>query len=219
VLLTAALSVADEISFFVSTEGRDNWSGRFADPRDDDGPFATLDRAQRAVRDLKSAGRLTKPVVVYFRGGLYPLKKKIFFLPKDSGTKQAPITYKAFSDEQVQFSGGRTLTGWTNIRDNKWVCDIPEARESGWKFQALFVNVERRERSRRPNNGYYRVKDPMEREGRPFHHYRYQFVFSPGDLIPGWRNLSDVEIVVLHFWSDARSPIESINSKMLTVKF
>ena len=79
------------------------------------------------------------------------------------------------------------------------------------------MNGERRYRARTPNEGYYRVKDPMEGKDWPFHYYRYQFGFYPGDLLSNWKNLNDVQVVVLHFWSDARSPIESINSQNLTV--
>ena len=218
VLLLATCAVANQISLYVSPNGNDAWSGQYAEPRENDGPFATFERAQQAVRELKMSGGLTAPVVVYFRGGVYHLDKKIFFLPEDSGAKEAPITYTAFKDENVLFSGGRTIKGWKHIRDNKWSCYVPEVQESGWTFQALFVNGERRYRARTPNEGYYRVRDPMEEKDWPFHHYRYRFGFYPGDLISGWRNLNDVEIVVLHFWSDARSPIESINPQTLTVE-
>ena len=38
--------------FFVSPQGNDRWSGRLADPGENDGPFATVARAQQAVRAL-----------------------------------------------------------------------------------------------------------------------------------------------------------------------
>ena len=216
-LFTLFISTAfAEISFYVSPEGDDSWSGQSADPQGGDGPFVTFDRAQQAVRKLKREKKLVEPVVVYFRSGVYPLTKKILFLPEDSGSKDAPITYKPYGDEKVQFSGGRRITGWQHIRDNKWKCDMPEVRESGSTFISLFVDGERRYRARTPNEGYYRVKDPMEENGWPFHHYRYQFGFYPGDLLSNWRNLNDVEVVMLHFWSDARSPIASIDANTLT---
>ncbi|MBN1465147.1 right-handed parallel beta-helix repeat-containing protein [candidate division KSB1 bacterium] len=212
-LSIGSVATAEEISFYVSPSGNDNWSGRFAEPRDNDGPFATFFRAQMAVREL-AMDSLAQPVVVYFRGGVYNLDKKIFFLPEDSGTKEAPITYRAFEDEEVLISGGRQLTGWRYMRDNQWVCDVPEGRT----FQALFVNGERRYRASTPNDGFYRVKDPMEGKDWPFHHYRYEFGFYPGDILSNWKNLQDVQVVLLHFWSDARSPIESVDAKTLTVR-
>ena len=42
--------------FYVSTNGNDNWSGTLSEPNADktDGPFATIKRAQTAVKVLKS---------------------------------------------------------------------------------------------------------------------------------------------------------------------
>lgn len=208
---------ADQISFYISLDGDDTWSGRYAEPQEFDGPFATIDRAQEAVRELKQNNELTKPVVVYFRGGVYNLDQKILFLPRDSGTKEAPITYCAFQNEHVVISAGQKITGWRLLRDNRWVCDIPAVLESGWRFRSLFMNGERRFRARTPNEGFYRVKDPMEERDWDLHHYRYTFQFYPGDLISQWSNLSEIEIVVLHFWSDAHCPIKEIDPNTLTV--
>ncbi len=213
-----SLGFSNETVFYVSVDGNDNWSGRLAEPMAQDGPFATIDRAQQAVRELKQAGQITGPVTVSIRGGFYTLDKKILFLPQDSGTPEAPITYKAFENEAVIFSSAKRINGWRWIRDNTWVCDIPDVLENGWNFRALFVNGERRHRARTPNNGYFYVKDPMEGDKWDFHHYRYQFGFYPGDLISSWRNLNDMEIVVLHFWSDAHCPIKEIDPQTLTVK-
>ena len=51
-LCRAAETQAD---FYVSTGGSDSWSGTLAAPnaQRSDGPFATLERARDAVRDLK----------------------------------------------------------------------------------------------------------------------------------------------------------------------
>ncbi|MBN1478860.1 right-handed parallel beta-helix repeat-containing protein [candidate division KSB1 bacterium] len=216
-LLLLPHGFADQISFYISLDGDDTWSGQFPEPQEHDGPFATIDRAQQAVRELKQNDGLNKPVFIYFRGGDYNLDKKILFLPRDSGTKDAPVTYCAFKDEHVVLSGGQKITGWRLLRDNRWVCDIPAILESGWKFRSLFVNGERRFRARTPNEGFYRVKDPMEERNWDLHHYRYTFEFYPGDLISQWSNVSDIEIVVLHFWSDAHCPIKEIDPNTLTV--
>jgi hypothetical protein len=39
------------VNFFVSTKGKDTWSGKLANPGENDGPFATVARARKAVRD------------------------------------------------------------------------------------------------------------------------------------------------------------------------
>src|SRR5579872_559103 len=67
-LHAAAQPAAD---FFVSPNGNDSWSGKLAvpNPARTDGPFASIARAQAAVRDLPKA----KPVTVLLRDGTYYL--------------------------------------------------------------------------------------------------------------------------------------------------
>ena len=84
-------------SYFVSANGRDTWSGRLPDPATDgkDGPFATLDRARRAV----AHARRTKPnraVKVVIRGGTHFLTAPLTFTPADSGSERQPVVYTAF---------------------------------------------------------------------------------------------------------------------------
>ena len=213
--LSAALW-ADDIAFYVSTLGNDRWSGRMAEPSDADGPFATVERAQQAVRELKADGGLTGPVTVFVRGGVYRLAQPLRFRPEDSGTAEAPITYRNFGDETAVLSGGMNVCGWRQ-EGAFWVLDLPEVREKGLRFQQLFVNYERRYTARTPNSGYFRVRDPMENKSWPFHHYRYRFGYHAGDLNPNWRNLRDAKVVLLHFWSDAHCPIERIDAQNLTV--
>ena len=47
---------AARADFFVSPKGNDHWSGTLAAPNatSTDGPFATINRAKRAVRELKA---------------------------------------------------------------------------------------------------------------------------------------------------------------------
>jgi len=82
--------------FFVSTEGRD------ANPGTREKPFATLDRARDAVRQLKPK----TPVTVWLRGGVYRLSKPFALTAEDSGTPEAPIVYRALGTETVSLMGG-----------------------------------------------------------------------------------------------------------------
>ena len=209
---------ADSVHFYVSPTGNDAWSGRSAAVNQErEGPFATFQRAQHAIRQLKNKNELTGAAFVHFAEGMYQLEEPIRFFPKDSGFEHAPITYLAEPGARVLFSAGKSIHNWQHIRDNRWECDLSGSVPKGWTFQQLFVNGERRYRARTPNEGYYRVKDSMEDPDWPFHRYRYQFKFYPGDLLSNWRNIQDIEIVLLHFWSDAHCAIENINPKTLTV--
>lgn len=92
---------ANETAFHVSTKGSDN------NPGTKRKPFATPEKAIQAVRDAVSKG-LDKPVTVYFHEGEYQTEG-IEFTDADSGTKEFPVTYKAYNDEAVTLTGGITL--------------------------------------------------------------------------------------------------------------
>src|SRR5262245_17762573 len=87
---------------FVSTKGKDTWSGRLAEPNagGTDGPLASVAKARDVVRKRKASGELSGPVTVWLRGGEYALAAPIVFTPDDSG----PITYAAYPGEQPVLS-------------------------------------------------------------------------------------------------------------------
>ena len=111
----------DSIAYVVSPEGNDAWSGTLITPNSgrDDGPLRTLEKVQERIRDLKKQGALTKPVTVYFRGGLYHLDKPWVFTPDDSGTSAYPITYAAYPDEEPVISGSIRLANWESADGKK----------------------------------------------------------------------------------------------------
>ena len=101
-------SYPEKADFYVSPSGSDNWTGTLAEPNTagTDGPFLTLERAQKAVRDLKSKIFLPKSapiekrwigsphpfgkgkdILVYLRGGTYSLKQPLVFNPADGGER------------------------------------------------------------------------------------------------------------------------------------
>ncbi len=100
------------ITFYVSTEGNDAWSGKRPGPNRDrtDGPFATLEHARDSIRVLRQAGPLPAGrITVWLRGGTYPLSTTFALTAQDSGTAEAPIVYRAYRDEDVRLIGGRQI--------------------------------------------------------------------------------------------------------------
>ena len=211
--------VEKTIRFYVSPEGKDSWSGHLPEPNaaGTDGPFATLERARDAVRDLKRSARLTGPVVVYLRGGRYPVTGPISFGPEDSG----PVTYTAYPGETPVLDGGRRIEGWqrTQLRgQTSWVAELPEVAAGKWYFRSLFVNGQRRPRSRWPKEGLLRIENvPGKEKMAPLFDGSDTFQYAPGD-IKRWRNLTDVEIVVPHFWTSERMPIAELDEATRTVR-
>jgi len=210
------------VVFYVSPRGNDAWSGRLSDPNATDGPFATLERARDAIRALRWTQKLQIPVRVTIRGGTYYLDSPLEFGPEDSGTEQASVIYAAAAGEKVVLSGGRRLeTGrWGEVNGRKaWVVDIAEVKAGTWRFRQLFVNGERRPRTRLPKQGEYRIESLPGYMGDFLRSPTKQFVYAPGNIVPGWRNLQDVEIVGITRWLDNRLPIESVDAKTRTVTF
>ena len=113
-------AVAPEAShkaiFYVSPAGCDDWSGTLSEPdgQGTDGPFATVQRARDAVRDLKK--RKSADIVVLIREGTYQLEKTVVFGLEDSGVGDSTVTYAAYPGETPVFSAGREIKGFVKGR-------------------------------------------------------------------------------------------------------
>ena len=220
---------AQTAELYVSPHGRDTWSGALPEPNSEgtDGPLATVKGAQERIRNLKYTPRhlatphttagVSGPVLVWLRGGRYPISEPIVFTPEDS----APVTYAAYPGEEPVIDGGVRVTGWRTEELNGrrvWITDLPEVAAGTWSFRQLFVNGERRRRPRLPRKGLYRMDDvpgmplPAGWGGGGY----TQFVAAEGDVTP-FRNLGDVEVVYVHFWIEERSPITAFDPDTRTV--
>lgn len=107
-------------TFYVSLMGNDSWSGKFPEPNDSstDGPFATLEKARDAVRLLKKPGPLPAGgVSIIIDGGVYTCSGTLQLTAEDSGTNDTPISYKNSPGEEVQFFGGKRITGFEPVTD------------------------------------------------------------------------------------------------------
>lgn len=190
---------------YVSSGGNDS------NPGTESRPFASLRRAQAAVRAQVAAG-LTEDVRVVIGGGTYRLAKPLVFAPQDCGSGRFQVTYAARPGEHVVISGGRAVEGWQETSEGTWRTVIPDAKAGRWPFRQLFVNGRRATRARHPNAEYLRV----EQVGAD---RRTHFRFKEGD-IPALADLSAVELVFLHDWSITRVPVKTIDrtSRTLTVQ-
>lgn len=219
---SARPQTAGQTVFYVATDGNDAWSGKMEKPNSGrtDGPFRTLERAQKAIRELKASGPLKEPVTVYIRGGRYDLTKPVVFTPEDSGTAHDPLTYAAYPGETPVVSGGREITGWKQVTDKKlvaraggelWMAYLPAVKEGKWYFHELFVNGHRRPRARAPNTGFFHV------DGKVSLGKQATFKFHPGDIQADWAAQGDVEVVVLQAWAELRMYIRNVDETSRTV--
>jgi len=129
---------AEAAQWYVSPTGDDAAPGTMASP------FATLARAQEAARRV--AGK--EPVTINLRAGTYYLAAPLVLTSADSGTKDAPVTYRAFQGESVVVSGGQLLhPTWRPFRDGIMHTAVPPDCAT----DQLFVNGQRRILARYPN--------------------------------------------------------------------
>ncbi len=137
-LIAIATSALPAAEFFVSPGGDDAQPGSLLKP------FATLQRAQQALRPL--AGRET--VTVHLRGGVHYLPETLVFTAVDSGTADHPVTFASHPGETAVISGGQKLQlTWEPFRDGLWKASVP----TGLVTDQLFVNGERQILARYPN--------------------------------------------------------------------
>jgi len=192
--------------FFVATNGSDAWSGSVASLRANDGPFASVARALQAARDFRrSAGRGGAATSIWVRGGTYFLKAPLVLTAEDSG-----LTLAAFPKEQPVLSGGRAISGWSEVQMNSrpvWMAEVSWVREGGWFFRELWVNGHRAVRARKPNFGYMKVVEaPDAKPDVPWHQGQSRFRVAPEDF-PALQHPEDAEVLVMTRWVESRLPL------------
>jgi parallel beta-helix repeat protein len=192
------------ITFYVSNDGNDRWSGRISEPNESktDGPFASLKRAKDAVSNLECrfvAGELRKDVSVFIRGGTYYLNEPLIFAPDDSGTAKCSITFSAYKDEEVIISGGRRITEWqTSDNPNIWKAKLPDEK---WFFRSLRVGEQQAIRARYPN---FDPENPLTggwcfvSKSIPENTYD-RILFNPEDF-PNWTDWDSAEVHIFPAW-------------------
>ena len=226
---------AAKADFFVSPQGNDGWSGTLAAPNtaQSDGPFATLERAKRAVRELKSKVYLPKQraidaryvgtsypygkgkdIVVFVRQGFYSLAEPLQFTPEDGG-------------ERVETTLPSGAFEWHHLRDHYVTYSAYPGEKPvisgavfvpGWKKQgvvwtapfsredvpAVIANGQKQTLARTPNTGYFMLRQtPASSREIPF---------RQGD-IRRWSQMQDNRIVILLRWRTAYNAIAGIDEQ------
>lgn len=118
---------AQALELFVSPAGSDQ-----ADGRNVGTAFQSIARARDEIRQLKLGGALTAGgVTVQILGGKYSLDRSVEFTAADSGTKDAPVVFRAYQNQPVQIMGGRVLklAEFAPVSDKKILARLdPSAR-------------------------------------------------------------------------------------------
>lgn len=190
---SAALFSCDDKGYeiYVSPNGSDNASGEVSNP------IASLQRAAELAR--AKAGKV--PVTIYLSGGVYRLTEAVKFGIDDSGTKEAPVQWKAISGEKPIISGGIAVDSWKQEKSGLWSVSLPQSYNG--EFRSFYVNGKRAVRARFPDNDFLRVSKTGKDN-------RTNFFFNKNDF-PKVKDVSALELVFLHDWSITRIAVKSID--------
>lgn len=227
--------VGPAADYYVSTLGSDQWSGTLFEPNASlsDGPYATIGKAQTAVRAILAnpQGR-TAAVNVLIRGGNY-YQQALSFSSADSGSATLAVNWQNYPNEIPAISGGMLVTGWTATGGNTFQATLPSGAAN---FENLFYNGQRRLRPRAGAGlgNYLRIAAPVFLQGSPPpspapdpNCMAYiagsgwecfdRFQFAAGDISASWSNLNppfpqgDIELVDFEWWTVPKMRIKSVD--------
>lgn len=152
-------------TFFVSPDGDDDANGR-----SENKPLRTLEGARDAIRALKAdEGLPDRGVVVYLREGTYERSESFLLGEEDSGTADAPITYRSYPGERATISGGKELPydGFSPVTDQAVLDRIIEtsARDDVLQIDLRELGID--DYGQLSRHGYWKANDvsttpPME---------------------------------------------------------
>ncbi len=101
--------------------------GADTNPGTEAAPFATLERARDEIRSVRGQGGVPSGgVCVNIAGGAYAVSRTLTLAADDSGTAEAPITYRAAGADAPVFSGGMRLSGFAPVADEAVLARLPE---------------------------------------------------------------------------------------------
>ena len=210
--LPAILAAAD---FYVSPHGSDR------NPGTQRRPFATLERARDAAHSANHGSGVT----IWLMGGTYSRSSTFVLRPENSGTKLAPVVFRAMPGQQVRIFGGKTIRGFKKWRGQivrtslprQGITDFGEmsARGFGRTHVAgleLFFAGRPMTLARWPNRGWAHISAATPKDSTD------HFVFA-GDRPARWVTSPDAWVYGYwtYDWADSYQHVASIDMAMHTI--
>lgn len=213
-LVTATMqSIPIQAEYYVSPDGDDSNPGTLNEP------FLTITKAQDVVRTINED--MTGDIVIYLRGGDYPVSAALSFNAADSGSNDYRVIYKAYEDEKPVISGGKKVEGWNLYDADKgiWSVSVPDIDDT----RQLYINGQLETIARGPiitTSGWNAADDP----DLTFHNLKETFTTYQGSLsvyegykttakykdMINWRNHSQIELIYDVGWTHSILPVQSI---------
>jgi hypothetical protein len=182
-----------EVVVHVSPKGADEAEGTA------EAPFATIGRAQRAVRDAKKGGT-AGDITVVLADGRYELETPLRFGPEDGGAVGQSVSYVAAEGAAPIISGGRRLQGWTRTDEGLWSLSLDELPQDVQRPRQLFLEGKRLQRAQWPKEREEKARvSAVSEDLKTVTLDR----FAEGLDLEG----AEAELVVIQHWAVSRMPI------------
>jgi chitodextrinase len=193
VLLPATSQAATVTTLYAAPSGGSG-SGTLARP------FGSLEQARDQVRKLTKNQRADIRVVLL--AGDYQRTSTFQLTSADSGRNGHQVIYQAQPGAKVTVNGGRLVTGWTLSDPAK---NIYKAHVGAIDFRQLYVNGERQQRARGPENppGWSKTATG--------------YIDSTQSMV-GWKNQGDIEVDSRWGWMHYRCPVQSVSGTTVTMQ-
>ena len=229
------ITVNTNADFYVSPEGSDLWSGTLPEPNSGktDGPFKTIEQAQKAVKNLKARvyfpkdppvekrwigsphplGR-GKDILVYIREGHYYLNQPLQFEPNDGGERvetnlpTGAFEYHKVKDHYVTYAAypgeKPVISGGKPVSGWKQKPGVWSVTLDADSVKMFLVNGKKQVLARKPNSGYFTPSSVSKKTT--------EFFFKKGDLEP-WTDLTGNSVVMLLRWHTGINSFSKIDVK------
>ncbi|MFF2078226.1 RICIN domain-containing protein [Kitasatospora sp. NPDC058162] len=143
---------------------------------------------------------MSDDIVVNLRGGTYQLTAPLTFGTADSGSNGHTVVYQAYNGETPVFTGGRTVTGWTQAANGEY-----QAPVGALNFRQLYVNGVRATRARYPNAG-----TDFQLQGSDATNKLLKVLDSQASA--NWNHLNQVEMALETQWGESFLRLKSVSS-------
>ena len=187
-----------DVVLYVAPDGSDSAKGTLDSP-------LSLTGAKELLKTKKNEAA---SAIVYLMGGTYSITETLKFNAEDMNN----VTYCAYDNQEVIFSGATPITGFTESTANgvnvfKTTVDVSSEDKI---FKTLFSDTHTLTTPRYPESGYFTVKalapedDLWTEENTEWEYTRgsRSFYADTADIKHDFHNITDINIRILHYWHD-----------------
>ncbi|HOK95154.1 MAG TPA: hypothetical protein PK052_03490 [Anaerohalosphaeraceae bacterium] len=184
-----------QTAFYISPNGDDSAAGSLEQP------WRTLQHARDFIRTINQ--NMHHDIVVYLRGGIYPLDRTFELTSLDSGMNGYRIIYKAYQNEKPILNGAVPVRDWEHHVGNIWKARLVRDR----KLRALYINGKRAmmagmSRGVIGQGGYGTFTITGKEEWASTSGTEFAGIKFKSDQVGVYRNPQNVELCQSNIWSE-----------------